>query len=106
MDDLLVKSEALEQHLDNLREAFTVFRKYQMKLNPTKCAFGVASRKFLHFMVSERRIEANPEKVEAILRMAPYQNINEVQKLTKRIAAFNKFMSRSTDKCLPFFKVL
>ena len=77
-----------------------------MKLNPSKCVFGVTSGKFLGFMVSQRRIEANPEKVQAIINMASPRTVKEVQKLTGRIAALNRFVSRATDKCLPFFKTL
>lgn len=55
-------------------------------------------------MVSEWGIKANPEKVEAILHMAPPQNIDEMQKLTSRVAALNRFVSRSTNKCPPFSK--
>ena len=77
-----------------------------MKLNPNKCAFGVASGKFLGFTVSQRGIEANPEKVRAILDMTSPKIIKEVQKLTGRIATLNKFVSKATDKCLPFFKTL
>ena len=77
-----------------------------MKLNPRKCAFGVASGKFLGFMVSHRGIEANSEKIKAILDMKPPQNIKEVQSLTGRVAALNRFVSKATNKCLPFFKVL
>ena len=68
--------------------------------------FGVASGKFLGFMVSQRGIEANSEKVQAIIDMVSPRTIKEVQKLTGRIAAFNKFVSRATDKCLPFIKTL
>ena len=77
-----------------------------MKLNPSKCVFGVASGKFLGFMVSQRGIGANPEKVQAIINMVLPKTIKEVQKLTGRIAALNRFVSRATDKCLPFFKTL
>ena len=77
-----------------------------MKLNPSKCAFGVSSGKFLGFMVSQRGIEANPDKILAILDMEPPKNIKEVQSLTGRIAALNRFVSKATDKCLPFFKIL
>lgn len=73
-----------------------------MKLNSAKCAFSIGSRKFLGFMVLELGIEANPKKVEAILEMAPPRNINEVQKLVGWVAALNRFVSRSIDKCLPF----
>ena len=77
-----------------------------MKLNLSKCAFGVAVGKFLGFMVSQRRIEANLEKVQAILDMVSPNTVKEVQKLTGRIAALNKFVSKATNKCLPFFKTL
>uniref|UniRef100_A0A2N9FT66 Uncharacterized protein n=1 Tax=Fagus sylvatica TaxID=28930 RepID=A0A2N9FT66_FAGSY len=106
VDDMLVKSKEEDGHLDDLRETFQTLRKYQMKLNPSKCAFGVYSGKFLGFMVSQRGIEANPDKIKAILEMQPPKNTKEVQRLTGRIAALNRFMSRSTDKCLPFFKTL
>ena len=62
--------------------------------------------KLLGFMVSQRRIEANPEKVQAILDMVSPKTIKEVQKLTGRITALNKFDSKATNKCLPFFKTL
>uniref|UniRef100_A0A2N9GJG2 Reverse transcriptase domain-containing protein n=1 Tax=Fagus sylvatica TaxID=28930 RepID=A0A2N9GJG2_FAGSY len=106
VDDMLVKSKEEDGHLDDLRETFETLRKYQMKLNPSKCAFGVYSGKFLGFMVSQRGIEANPDKIKAILEMQPPKTTKEVQRLTGRVAAFNRFMSRSTDKCLPFFKTL
>ena len=71
VDDMLVKSMEEENHMDDLRETFKTLRKYQMKLNPNKCAFGVYSGKFLGFMVSQRGIEANPDKIKAILEMQP-----------------------------------
>ena len=77
-----------------------------MKLNPAKCVFGVASGKFLGFIVSQRGIEVNPEKVQAIINMTSPKTVKEVQKLTGRIAALNRFVSRAIDKCLPFFKTL
>ena len=106
VDDMLVKSKEVESHLDYLEETFKTLRRYQMKLNPTKCVFGVSSGKFLGFMVSQQGIEANLEKVKAILKMTSPRNIKEVQRLTGRVAALNHFVSRATDKCLPFFKTL
>ena len=64
--------------MDDLKKTFTTLRQYQIKLNPSKCAFGVASRKFLGFMMSQRGIEANLEKVRAILDMASPKTIKEV----------------------------
>jgi len=57
-------------------------------------------------MVSHRKIKANPDKIQAILNMEPPKNIKEVQSLTGRVAALNRFVSKATDKCLPFFNVL
>ena len=70
VDDMLVKSKEKEDHLDDLEETFNTLKQYNMKLNPSKCAFGVSSGKFLGFIVSKRGIEANPEKVRAILEMS------------------------------------
>ena len=106
VDDMLVKSKEELAHLDDLKETFAILRQYQMKLNPSKCAFGVASGKFLGFIVSQRGIEANPKKVRVILDMTSLKTVKEVQKLTGRIAALNRFVSKPTDKCLPFFKTL
>ena len=106
VDDILVKSIDEEKHLDDLQETFDTLRRYNMKLNLSKCAFGVLSGKYLGFMVSHRGIEANPDKIQAILNMEPPRNIKEVQSLTGQVVALNKFVSKATDKCLPFFKVL
>ena len=106
IDDMLVKSLDEEKHLDNLRETFDTLRRHQMKLNPSKCAFGVSSGKFLGFMISQRGIEANTNKIQAILDMEPPKNIKEVQYLTGRVVAVNRFVSKAKDKCLPFFKIL
>lgn len=76
-----------------------------MKLNLEKCAFGVGYGKFLDFMVSHRGIEANLEKIKALTEMQSPTTVKEVQQLTSRVAALNRFISRAIDKCLPFFKV-
>ena len=106
VDDLLVKSRREEDHLEDLKETFNTLRSYNMKLNPRKCAFGVTAGKFLGFMVSQRGIEANPDKIRAIMEMAPPRNVKEVQSLNGKIAALNRFVSRATNKCLPFFRTL
>ncbi|KAL5563843.1 hypothetical protein UlMin_033590 [Ulmus minor] len=106
VDDMLVKSLKADKHIDNLRESFEVLREYKMKLNPAKCAFGVTSGKFLGFMVNHRGIEANPAKIQALLDMESPRKVKEVQSLTGRVAALNRFISRATDKCQPFFRAL
>ena len=106
VDDMLVKSRQEEDHLKDLKETFDTLRSYNMKLNPGKCAFGVTVGKFLGFMVSQRGIEANPNKIRAIIEMKPPRNVKEVQSLNGKVAALNRFVSRATDKCLPFFRTL
>ena len=71
VNDILVKSLDDKEHLNDLQETFDTLRRFSMKLNPSKCVFGVSSRKFLGFMVSHRGIEANPEKIKMILNMKP-----------------------------------
>ena len=81
-------------------------KKYQMKLNPLKCAFRVASGKFLSFMVNQRGIEANPEKIKAFLEISSPQKLKEVMSLAGRVATFNRFVSRAIDHYVPFFDIL
>ena len=106
VDDMLVKSLREKDHLDDLRETFDTLRSFNMKLNLSKCAFRVTAGKFLGFMVSQRGIEVNPEKVRAIMELEPPRTVKEVQSLNGKIAALNRFVSRATDRCLPFFQTL
>lgn len=77
-----------------------------MKLNPSKCAFGVPSSKFLGYMVNQHGIKVNQEKIKALLNMRTSTKIKEVQQLTRRIAMLNRFVSYATNKHDPFFEVL
>ena len=103
IDDMLVKSTTAELHIAHLSEAFQILREYNMKLNPAKCAFGVSTGKFLGFIVNNRGIEENPDKIKVVLDMSPPLSIKEVQCLTGRIAALSQFVSRASDKYQPFF---
>ncbi|KAL0440520.1 UNVERIFIED_CONTAM: hypothetical protein Slati_2535000 [Sesamum latifolium] len=102
--DVLVKSKEARNHITDLEETFSVLRKYRLKFNPGKCAFGVRGGRFLGFMVTQRGIEANPLKIKAILDMKAPTNIHEVQRLIGRIDALSRFISRAEEKSLPFFK--
>ena len=106
VDDMLVRSLREDEHLRDLQETFDTLWAYNMKLNPNKCVFGVTTRKFLGFMVSQKGIEVNPKKIRAIVELAPPKTVKVVQSLNGKIVALNKFISRVTDKCLPFFRVL
>ena len=106
VDDMLVKIKDEANHLDDLKETFNTLRKYNMKLNPAKCVFAIALGKLLGFMVSQRGIEANPDKVKVIIEIKTPKTVKEVQSLTGKVEALNRFISRATNKCMPFFKVL
>jgi hypothetical protein len=77
-----------------------------LKLNAAKCAFEVGSGKFLGFMVTQRDIEANPDQIAAIQGLQPPKNVREVQRLIGMAAALNRFISKSAEKCRPFFDLI
>ena len=78
VDNMLMKTKDEANHLDDLKETFSTLRKYNMKLNLTKCVFVVASGKFLGFMVSQQGIEVNPKKVKAIIKVKSPKQMKEV----------------------------
>ena len=106
MDDMLVKSKTAGDHIEHPNQMFNILRKYRMKLNPLKCAFEVWSGKFLGFMVNQRGVEANPEKISVLLEMSYPKKPKEVMSLTDRVAILSRFVSRATNRCAPFFDVL
>ncbi|XP_021771681.1 uncharacterized protein LOC110735803 [Chenopodium quinoa] len=106
VDDSIVKSKEAKDHVSDLAETFATLRKHQMKLNPKKCVFGVRSGKFLGFMVRKRGIDANPAKVQAALDLLEPKTKRDIQRLTGRMAALSRFISKASDKGLPFFKAL
>ena len=85
---------------------FTTIAKFRLKLNPEKCIFGVEAGKFLGFLLTERGIEANPDKCAAILEMRSPATVKEVQQLTGRMAALSRFVSASEEKGHPYFQCL
>lgn len=87
IDDLIVKSPTPEQHPKDPKEIFDQLRKHNMRLNSTKCTFGVQGGKFLGFMLTSRGIEANPDKCRAIIEMRCLSSVKEVQRLPGRVAS-------------------
>jgi hypothetical protein len=81
-------------------------RDARLRLNPEKCVFGVRQGKILGYLVSHRGIEANPTKIQAIINMTPPQSARDVQRLTCRLAALNRFISKSAERSLPFLRTL
>ena len=103
VDDMFVKSKEAKDHIMHLSKMFGILREYRMKFNPQKCVFGVESGKFFGFMVNHRVIEA---KIEALINIKSSRTVKDVQSLTGRIAAFNRFVSKSSDRCQEFFKAI
>ena len=106
INDMLVKSKVVSEHVGNLRKIFEILRKHKLRLNASKFSFGVGSGKFLGYMVTQREIEVNPDQIKAINSLQPPRNPKEVQKLTRMTTALNQFISRSADRCRPFFHLI
>ena len=102
----MVKSKVVTEHLEDLGDIFDVLRKHNLRLNASKCSFGVGSGKFLGFMVTHRGIEVNPDQIKAISNLKPPRNAKEVQKLTGMIGAPNQFISRLANRCRPFYLLI
>ena len=94
MDDIMVKTKQHLTLLDDLKETFANLREYKVKLNLEKCVFGVPAGKLLGFLISERGIEANPEKIKAIERMRKPARLRDVHKFTGCLASVSRFLSR------------
>jgi hypothetical protein len=106
VDDVVVKTRDSSTLIDDLEETSASLREYRWKLNPNKCVFGVPSGELLGFIISQRGIEANPEKISAITSMKAPTCIKDVQKRTGCMAALNRFISKLGERGLPFFKLL
>nr|KYP76975.1 Retrovirus-related Pol polyprotein from transposon 17.6 [Cajanus cajan] len=106
VDDMVVKSGSLTDHMADLAEIFGELRKHNMRLNPEKCTFGVRGGKFLGFMLSVRGIEANRDKCQAVLEMRSPSNLKELQRLSGRLVALSRFLPRLGDKISPMTKLL
>ena len=106
IDDMVVKSKLEFELVNDLGNTFEILRRHKLRLNASKCSFGVGLGKFLGYMVTHHGIEVNPDQIRAINNLQPPQNPKEVQKLTRMVVALNRFISRSADKCRPFFQLL
>ena len=103
---MVVKSKVESDHVNDLENIFDILRRYKLRLNASKCSFGVESGKFLGYMVTHHGIEVNPDQIKAINNLQPSRNPKEVQRLTGMTTALNRFISRLVDRCRPFFQLL
>ena len=93
IDDMVLKSRMVSEHLGDLQAIFEILRKYKLRLNASKCSFGVGSGKFLGYMVTHRGIEVNPDQIKAINNLRSPRNPKEVQKLIGMVVTLNRFIS-------------
>lgn len=97
-----MKTKLRQQHLDDLDQVFQRLRRYNLKMNPFKCVFGVSSGWFLGFIVLHRRIKRDPKKITAIVEMPTPRNISELKRLQGRLAYIRRFISNLSKRCQPF----
>jgi hypothetical protein len=102
----LSKTRKASDLLSNLEVTFRCLKAKSVKLNPEKCVFGVPRGMLLGFIVSERGIEANPEKIAAITNMGPIKDLKRVQRVMGCLAALSRFMLRLGEKGLPLYRLL
>ncbi|CAJ2632149.1 unnamed protein product [Trifolium pratense] len=106
MDDMIVKSPEELDHVVHLRKVFEQARRYNMRFNPEKCTFGVRAGKFLGFYLTERGIEANPDKCRAFAELPTPSDKKSIQTLNGMLTSLSRFVSKSAQHALPFFKLL
>ncbi|GJV60513.1 reverse transcriptase domain-containing protein [Tanacetum coccineum] len=106
IDDLVIKSRTEDEIVRDMEETFQTLREIYMKLNLKKCTFGIDEGMFLGYKVSSRGLKVCPNKVDAILSLPSPKCLKDVQNLNGKLASLNRFLSKSVEKSLPFFKTL
>jgi hypothetical protein len=106
IEDVIITTRKEDVLISDLKETFDNLDRYKLKLNPTKCSFGVSVGQLLGFLVSTRGIEANPEKIQAILTKGKPAKLHKVQQLVGRVVALSQFVARPGEKVLPFYALM
>ncbi|GJU53964.1 reverse transcriptase domain-containing protein [Tanacetum coccineum] len=106
VDDLVIKSRTKDETVRDTEETFKTLREINMKLNPKKCTFGVEEGTFLGYKVNTRGLKVCPDKVDAVLSLPSPKCLKDMQKLNGKLASLNRFLAKSAEKSLPFFKTL
>jgi hypothetical protein len=106
VDDLIVKSDEMSNHISDLAKTFANMRRVGLKLNQEKCVFGVTKGKSLGCLILAKKIEENPNKIKRPGRWKSQKQKKDIQNLSGQIAALNGFISKSAERSLPFFKAL
>ncbi|GKE21635.1 hypothetical protein Tco_1433147, partial [Tanacetum coccineum] len=106
VDALVIKSRTKDEIVRHIEETFKTLREINMKLNPKKCTFGVEEGMFLGYKVNTKGLKVCPDKVDAVLSLPSPKCLKDVQKLNEKLASLNRFLAKSAEKSLPFFKTL
>nr|GEY24439.1 reverse transcriptase domain-containing protein [Tanacetum cinerariifolium] len=106
VDDLVIKSRTEDEIVRDIKETFKTLREINMKLNPKKCTFGVEEGMFLGYKVSTKGLKVCPDKVDVVLSLSSLKFLKDVQKLNGKLASLNRFLAKSAEKSLSFFKTL
>ncbi|GJV08536.1 reverse transcriptase domain-containing protein [Tanacetum coccineum] len=106
VDDLVIKSRTEDEIVKDMEETFQTLRESNMKLNPKKCTFGIEEGIFLGYKVSNRRLKVCLYKVDVVLSLPSLKCLKDVQRLNGKLASLNRFLAKSAEKSLPFFKTL
>jgi hypothetical protein len=106
VNSIVVKSKKIGDLVPDLTEVFAKLQQHEVKLNPEKCVFGVLRGMILGFVVSERDIEANSEKISAIMDMGPIKNLKGIQRVTGCLVALSRFIARLGEHSVPLYKLI
>jgi hypothetical protein len=106
VSDIVIKTRKADDLVNDLRIVFDCLRANRVKLNPEKCVFGVPRGMLLGYIISQRGIEPNPEKVAALDRMGPIRDLKGIQKVLGCLAALSRFISQLGEKGLPLYRLL
>ncbi|GJS62277.1 reverse transcriptase domain-containing protein [Tanacetum coccineum] len=106
VDDMVIKSRTEQDIIKDIEQTFSTLRRINMKLNPKKCSFGMEEGKFLGYIVTSEGIRANPEKPKAVMDMPSPKTLKQMQSLSGKLAALDRFLSKSAERSLPFLDTL
>ncbi|GKC85778.1 hypothetical protein Tco_1141495 [Tanacetum coccineum] len=106
VEDLFIKNHSEKEVVTDIEETFRTLRKINMKLNPKKCTFEAVEGMFMGHAISKDGIQACSEKTQAVIDMPSPQTLKEVQSLNGKLTSLNRFLSKSAENSLPFFKIL
>ena len=103
---MVIKSPDEERMLRDVEETVSTLERVKMKLNPTKCMFGVEEGQFLGYCVTRQGIQPNPAKVDEFMETPPPGTLRDAQGLNGKLIALSRFISKSAEKAMPLFHTL